>query len=262
MSSTSILLFVALLPIILICLYIYSKDKNKEPVGLLIKLFLLGIISCFVTLALTDAFASLFPRINTNTTEMSFIEVLFYAFFIVALTEEISKWLMVYFMGYKDKEFNELYDIIVYSVFVSLGFACFENVLYVVPSGNLLTGILRAVVSVPGHACDAIAMGYFLSIAKIYHTKGQKELEKKNIYLSIIIPSILHGIYDYCLMSNIDILLLVFILFIILLYFISIKRLKMVAESNAVISYKNAYCPTCGKKVSGPFCKICGTRQV
>ena len=218
MSSISILMFLALLPVIIICLYIYSKDKNKEPVKLLIKLFLLGVCSCFVSLALTYSIESVIPGAKIATTDMEFFEVLAYAFLVVALVEEISKWIMVYFVGYKNKEFNELYDIIVYSVFVSLGFACFENILYVVPSGNLLTGILRALVSVPGHACDAIAMGYFLSIAKIYKARGREELDKKNIIYSILIPTIVNGIYDFCLMSGIDILLIVFIVFIIFLY--------------------------------------------
>ncbi len=262
MSSISILMFLALLPVIIICLYIYSKDKNKEPVKLLIKLFLLGVCSCFVSLALTYSIESVIPGAKIATTDMEFFEVLAYAFLVVALVEEISKWIMVYFVGYKNKEFNELYDIIVYSVFVSLGFACFENILYVVPSGNLLTGILRALVSVPGHACDAIAMGYFLSIAKIYKARGREELEKKNIIYSILIPTILHGIYDFCLMSGIDILLIVFIVFIIFLYILSIKRLKQVAASTAKIVYENTFCPECGHKVKGPFCKNCGTRQV
>ncbi len=262
MSSISILLFVALLPVILICLFVYSKDKNKEPVKLLIKLFCLGIVSCFVTLVITNATTTIIPFFGQDTSKMNFFETMLYAFIAVALIEEFSKWLMVYFAGYKDKEFNELYDIIVYSVFVSLGFACFENLLYVVPSGKLSTGVLRALLSVPGHACDAIFMGYFLSLAKVYRGQGQKAKEKRNIILSIIMPTILHGIYDFCLMSKVTVLILIFIVFVTSLYVFSIRRLKLVETANVKISYDNKYCPNCGIKVSGPFCKNCGTRQV
>ncbi len=262
MSSISILLFLALLPVIAICLFIYEKDKNKEPVKLLVKLFGLGVVSCFVTLAYTNAFGTLIPFVNNDPSKMNFFQVLLYSFLVVALIEEVSKWIMVYFVGYKNKEFNELYDIIVYSVFVSLGFACFENILYVVPSQNIITGIFRALLSVPGHACDAIAMGYFLSIAKIYQIHGRKELEKRSIIYSILVPTILHGIYDFCIMSGITIMLFAFIAFIIALYIISIKKLHIIANSEAKISYRNAFCPECGHKVNGPFCKNCGARQV
>ncbi len=262
MSSVSVLLFIALLPVILICLFIYNKDKNKEPIKLLVKLFCLGIVSCFVTLAITHAASTVIPIFNKETSSMSFLEILIYSFIGVALIEEFSKWIMVYYAGYKDDEFNELYDIIVYSVFVSLGFACFENILYVVPTGKLSTGIMRALLSVPGHACDAIFMGYFLSLAKVYRINGQKEKERKNVLLSIIMPTILHGIYDFCLISKMGILILVFIVFVILLYIFSIKRLKLVATANVKIAYNNKYCSNCGKAVTGPFCKNCGTRQV
>ena len=67
MSSISILLFVALLPVILICLFVYSKDKNKEQVKLLIKLFCLGIVSCFVTLVITNATTTIIPFLFTST---------------------------------------------------------------------------------------------------------------------------------------------------------------------------------------------------
>ena len=34
---------------------------------------------------------------------------------------------MSYYIGYKSKEFDEFYDIVVYAVFVALGFAAFEK---------------------------------------------------------------------------------------------------------------------------------------
>ncbi len=262
MNSISILLFIALLPVILICLFVYSKDKNKEPVKLLIKLFCLGIVSCFVTLILTDATTSIIPLFGANLIDMNFFEVMLYAFIGVAFMEELSKWLMVYFAGYKDKEFNELYDIIVYSVFVSLGFACFENILYILDFGKISTGIMRGLLSVPGHVCYAIYMGYFLSLAKIYKGHGKKSKERKNIILSIIVPTILHGIYDFCIMSKVPILVIVFGIFVITLYIFSVIRLKEIAKADVKIVYDNKYCPNCGIKVSGPFCKNCGTRQV
>mgnify|MGYP002514454572 CR=1 FL=1 len=69
---------------------------------------------------------------------------------------------------------------IVYSVFVSLGFACFENILYVFANQSIAVGISRGILSVPGHACDAVFMGYYLSMAKFYNTLGYHKMENIN----------------------------------------------------------------------------------
>ena len=261
----SFLLFLAVIPVVLILLYVYSKDRNKEPTRLLVKLFLFGIISCFLTLALTDILEQIIPFFAMETEDYSKFQILIYVFIGVALIEEFSKWLMAYLIGYKSDEFDEIYDSIVYAVFVSLGFALFENLLYVFGDKNLLTnvfvGIFRGVLSVPGHACYGLYMGYFLSLAKICSHRGRPDLEKKFLALSIIVPSILHGIYDYCLMSKIDILLLVFFVFVILMFIFSIRRLKKISKDSTKLVIKNKYCSNCGSPVKGLYCSNCGTRQ-
>ena len=261
MDSLAILLFLAVLPVILILLFIYNKDKDKEPIKLLIILFTSGIASCFLVISVSSFLKPFLPFMNMSLEKMDFINTLLYAFIGVALIEETCKWIMLYFFGYNSKDFDELYDIIVYAVFVSLGFACFENLLYVMENSSIMVAVMRAISAVPGHACDAIFMGYYLSIAKQFHYKERYDLEKKNIILSIVIPTILHGIYDFCLMSGLIILILAFIVFVIFLYIISIGKIKEMSIANKKIKFKNKYCGICGTKVTGPFCSNCGARQ-
>ena len=42
----------------------------------------------------------------------------------------------------------------------------------------------------------------------------------KNIILSVLIPMLLHGAYDYFLMSNSSLLFIAFVIFIVLLYIV------------------------------------------
>lgn len=261
MNNLGVMLFLAALPVILILIFVYNKDKAKEPLGLLLKLFGLGIVSCFLVLFVSDILENILPFMRGNLGDKSFIDVLLYSFIGVALVEESCKWLMLYWKGYKSEEFDELYDILVYSVFVSLGFAFFENVLYIIGSQSLFVAILRAISSIPGHACDAVFMGYYLSIAKQCAFKDRKDLERKNIILSIIIPAILHGIYDFCLMSNYTILVVVFIIFVSALYVISLNKLKEISSTNKKIKFRNKFCGKCGAKVEGDFCGRCGAKQ-
>lgn len=261
MSNLTLMLFLAILPVIVILLVVYNKDKTKEPIGLLLQFFGLGILSCYLVLLVSDFLGLFLPFMNMKTEDMTFLDTFLYAFIGVALVEESCKWVMLYFKGYNNKEFDELYDILVYSVFVSLGFAFYENILYVLGNQSISIAIFRAFSAVPGHACDAIFMGYNLSLAKQYHYKNRPDLEKKYKILSVIAPAILHGIYDFCLMSGLAILVLTFIIFIIFLYIISIKKLKELAASNKKIKFQNNFCSKCGTKVEGQFCSRCGTRQ-
>ena len=99
-------------------------------------------------------------------------------------------------------------------------------------------------------------------MAKQYSLKGNKDAEQKNVFYSVLIPAILHGIYDFCLMSGYMILVAVFLVFVIFLYILSLKKLKALSKNNKKIKFKNKFCQVCGKAVTGEFCSRCGTRQV
>ncbi|MBP5679382.1 MAG: PrsW family intramembrane metalloprotease [Bacilli bacterium] len=230
--------------------------------SLLIKLFFAGFGSCILVLVISGILELFLPFMKGSLANKSFIETLLYAFVGVALVEEFSKWFMTYTIGYHHREFDELYDGIVYAIFVSLGFAFIENILYVIQTASINTALLRAISAVPSHACDAIFMGYYLSMAKQYSLKGNKDAEQKNVFYSVLIPAILHGIYDFCLMSGYMILVAVFLVFVIFLYILSLKKLKALSKNNKKIKFKNKFCQVCGKAVTGEFCSRCGTRQV
>lgn len=191
MFTLPLLIFAAIFPIVALCFFIYIKDKNKEPIGLLFLIFFLGLITVFPVVICELVFGLFFPM----NVEKSFLSVFFNVFFGVALYEECFKWLVTKFLGYNNKEFDEVYDIIIYAVFASLGFACFENVLYVLQNG-FGTAIMRAVSSIPGHTCFAIAMGFFFSKAKVAQINGNKSLYTQNLLLSILVPIVLHTFYD------------------------------------------------------------------
>lgn len=260
--GVDILFVLAALPVFIILLIIYKKDRNKEPFKLLISLFLSGFVSCILVLVLSEIMELFLPFMDSKIYSKSFTGVLLYSFIGVALVEEVCKWVMVYLNGYNNKEFDELYDGIVYAIFVSLGFAFVENILYVIKSASLYTALLRAISAVPSHACDAIFMGYYLSIAKHFQIKGKKKGEQKYLIYSVLIPTVLHGIYDFCLMAGYQILVISFIAFVIFLYTISIRKLLLLSNHNRKFVFKNKFCGYCGKAVISEVCSNCGHRQV
>jgi len=181
------LLFISVLPVIIILIYIYYKDKyEKEPLGLLLKAFLGGILSAVATLLLFLPFND-FGMEADNIVAGALIK----AFGWAAVPEEALKFVFLYWIIWKNHNFNEYYDGIVYAVSVSLGFACLENVLYVTQHG-ITVGITRAFLSVPAHALFGVAMGYYLSLARFTHTNTSL-----NLFKSLFYAILLHGIYDF-----------------------------------------------------------------
>ncbi|MGB1308965.1 MAG: PrsW family intramembrane metalloprotease [Oceanihabitans sp.] len=185
-------LLLAIAPVIIIILYIYYKDKyDKEPKSLLFYSFLLGaFISIIVTTLLYVITDYTIPiEIHGNK---SILQLFIKAFFVVALIEEFSKYIIVRYFAQPNKAFNEQFDGIVYAVMVSMGFAATENIIYVI-DGGLETAILRAFTAVPAHATFGILMGYFMGKAKF--NKNKKRLNLVGLLLAVIF----HGTYDFFL---------------------------------------------------------------
>ena len=229
---TLLLLFISIFPVFLIGLYIYKKDKGKEPKTLLLGLFMSGFLSALLVVIIDIVFFLINPDFYKVTlgNNVGFYKLFSTIFFEIAFIEEFSKWIMIKFLGYNNKEFDELYDIIVYSVFVALGFAMIENIFYVLP-GGLSLGLFRALFSVPGHACFGIFMGVFLGLAKTYEKKD-KHLSNLYMMFAILVPTLLHTFYNFCLINGEPWFLLIFVVFIIILYISAIIYSDRIAKDN------------------------------
>lgn len=221
------LIFIAAVPVVLICMYVYAKDTEKEPKTLLKKLMLWGVFS-IIPVIVVELILDVFFKV---TGEEILLKTFLYCFIGIGLIEEGAKWIVSYKIVYKDKEFNEAYDAIVYSVFVSLGFALIENLLYVVSSG-VITGLLRAFTSVPAHTATGVIMGYYLGKSK--KEEINNNFSKSNIYmfLSILLSSMLHTLYDTFAFSKTSNSLWLFIICTICLYIISLVLIKRVSKNN------------------------------
>lgn len=183
-----ILLAIALAPGVAIGLYIYLKDKHeREPIGLLLRAFFYGFLAVLVTFFVTEQLNKVITIDEKNLTEQAI-----HAFIIVALVEELSKFLFVRGLLYNNINFNEPFDGIVYSVMVGMGFATFENLFYVFEDG-VAVGIFRMFTAVPAHGCFAVLMGYFLGKAKFEHRKGYYS------WYALGVATLFHGAYDYSL---------------------------------------------------------------
>lgn len=254
------LLLITILPTIILGKIIYNKDKDKEPLSLLLSLFLYGVFAAILVIVITPIVSLFIPFFAKNIEDLNLFELLIYVFVGIAFIEELAKWFFTYKIAYKTKEFDQLYDVIVYAAFISLGFATFENALYV-STGDLLTGFIRAIASVPGHAFYGVFMGYYLGLAKLTKMNGQNYKSKNYIILSIFIPTLLHGVFDYTLFTEHWLFLFVFIIFVIFLYFSAFKKINQFSRVDSSFNYKTKlFCSKCGLKIEDGYCKNCGSK--
>lgn len=215
------LVLYALAPVVVILIYVYFRDKyEKEPIKLLLKALLAGAV-IVVPVIILERFISFL-----NPFELNPLQGFYRAFFVAGFSEELFKFGALYFLIWKNPNFNEKFDGIVYAVFISLGFAGIENILYV-STGGAEVALMRAWTAVPAHAIFGITMGYYFGIARMY-----PELRKGFLRKSLLIPILLHGVYDFILMAGIPILLALFIPFVIYLYYSGLKRMKVISDSS------------------------------
>ena len=188
------LIICAVLPAAILMGYIYKKDTlEKEPSALLRKLVLFGIVSTIPAIILEAVGSAVLGRIFETD---GFFYAVFMNFLVIAGAEEGVKFFFLKRKSWNSPDFNCQFDGVVYSVFVSLGFALLENILYVLRYG-FSTAIARALLSVPGHACFGVFMGAFYGMAKRYENGGCPQNCQNCLRRSVLIPMLLHGIYDF-----------------------------------------------------------------
>ena len=214
----------ALSPIFICAIYIFIRDKyEKEPVKLLFTGVLYG---AFITAPIvhTQNFVTLFiPNAGW------LMETFYLTFIVAALVEEGYKFLLLFFLVWRNRNFNERFDGIVYGAFISLGFAGIENVLYVFNPelGGVETGLMRAVFSVPGHAIFGIMMGYYFALMKF-----EPQRRFRLLLLAYFVPWALHGTFNFILMSSMSYMMVLFVLFTGYLWVVSFRKMKTHIENS------------------------------
>lgn len=190
-----IMLAAAILPAVILWLYIWKKDSQPEPISWLIKAVLLGVGICIPVVILEIGIEMLLSAAGIVPTNL--IGTTMQAFVVAAIPEETFKLLALWLILRRNPHFDEHFDGIVYAVCIGLGFAAIENVFYILGEEEWMSvAISRALLAVPAHYAFAIFMGYYYSM---YHFV---EHSTKNAICVLLVPIMTHGIYDAIALSS------------------------------------------------------------
>ena len=167
--STIFIILLAVIPAAALMIFIYLTDSNeREPIGLLLGVFGLGILSAIPAVILESIAKLIIDAMFGGLHE--FIYHFITALFGVALIEEFVKFMAAFLPTWRNKNFNYKFDGIVYCLFGSMGFAAIENVLYLFTENtNVVSlGVQRGLLAIPAHAMCAVFMGYYYGNAKFW----------------------------------------------------------------------------------------------
>ena len=232
MTFNPVLLAAAVIAAIYLLIQVEKLDRlEKESPRLLASLVLFGVLA--------TAFASLAEWAGLSILNSLFPEggllydILLY-FGVVAFAEEGAKYFLLKHRTWREPEFNCLFDGVVYGVFVSLGFALWENIRYVAMFG-FSTALIRAVTAIPGHACFGVFMGAWYGMAKrraaVQDWDGSKRMRRR----ALLLPAALHGFYDFAASSGNEWMSLVFLAFVVLMFVRAYRLAKHVAANDEYI---------------------------
>lgn len=232
-SVNPVLIASAVIPAIILMVKVYKSDRlDKEPVSLLVSLVVLGIFSTSIALFL-ERLGGVLLKLLFSENSITFLAV--ENFIVVGLSEEFSKYILLKKKTWNHPSFNCQYDGVVYAVFVSLGFALWENIGYVATYG-LSNALVRAVTAVPGHACFGVFMGTMYGIAKKLEYLGDYNRSYSMRKKAVIIPMIMHGTYDFLASLGSTRVSFAFTGFVILLFVISYRMVKIESSGDQYIN--------------------------
>lgn len=215
MKFNVILIISAVVPAIFLMIRIYRKDKlEKENGRFLWNLVKAGIFSSLIAMISEKILVTLLGKIFDPSSEV--YRILLY-FLVVGISEEGAKYYLLKKNSWNSSEFDCVFDGVIYAVFVSLGFALWENISYVLNFG-LPTAIVRAITAIPGHASFGVFMGVFYSAAKLYEVYGDGMASSRCKVLALLVPILLHGLYDYIATLQVFTENYLFMIFIALLF--------------------------------------------
>ena len=185
------------------------------------------------------------------------VSTLFFSAMIIGAIEESAKFIPLAIWIYKKRFFNEYTDGVIYFAIAGLGFGLPENILYTIQFGAS-AGLARLFLTPLFHSAMTALVGYFLIRNKL----NNKPLW--SIWLYLLAAIVLHGLYDFGLLSQ-NIILAIGSVFLtllatIMLFAMFVKANQLDKNLGKSVVGHNGFCRNCGfpNPDHSLYCTNCG----
>lgn len=179
-----------------VLLYIWLRNQKKEDAlyrKICKKGLLRGLFLSMLMVMVVSSFFYIFEKIISLMGANIYIIDFYHNFIVFALAEELIKYSLLRGLMKKNSYSYSWLDVVCLMMIVGTGFEISEAVFYAF-SGSVGTMLARGFTAM--HCGYGFIMGYFIA-------KSMQTGEKKYTVIGILIPFILHGIYDFFLSDSI-----------------------------------------------------------
>ncbi|QRM28402.1 PrsW family intramembrane metalloprotease [Microvirga sp. VF16] len=189
-------LFSAIFPVVWLGLLLVYASRRRMMAEAANVAFIAGFLS-----ALTVLISFLTASSVAEGNVIGLKGVVAISFLRAALPEEAAKLAVLLTIVYRHEDIQSRLDYILAAGWVSLGFACLENIFYVFGELNgkdsrwLSIAFARAVTAVPSHTITGVLMGCLLA-----RSVDEKAHKIWWIVGAFFAPFLLHGLYDVCVL--------------------------------------------------------------
>ena len=254
-----LVIILALIPALIWFRIWRGKNIGSRAKKYLLVTFGLGSLSVLFVL-LVHYLLEHFPQLDilsfVTSTELPEKEKVLIVLVLVAILEEIAKFLVVYFLDKSKKLINSIHDAIRFSIVAALGFAFAENIYFFFRLGSLISiyqllalFAFRSIITVCGHLIFSGIFGNFYGISKFSEsystqeywgnakkldkrTMSKEELKKKATFFKrftiakgLFFAVILHASFNFFLeLQMVDKVLWLIILGVIFLIYLYKRR--------------------------------------
>lgn len=191
-----IYLLLALTPVFIWMFFYYKKDLHPEPKKMIFKIFILGMIAACLVAILEIAVSKIMIG-------ASFLFIVLQSFLLIALVEEVAKYLVIKINILSSPDLDEPLDIMLYMVISALGFAAIENIVLFFAAEHPYTlmavfniALLRFIGAVFLHTLTSGALGFFIALS-FCSAKNKKLLYFTGFFMAIF----LHGTFNIAIIG-------------------------------------------------------------
>lgn len=189
--------------------YYLGKDLHPEPKKMVLKVFLFGALSTipvfFIEIGLNWLLQKAEP-LSLFELYPVIVSILKW-FIVIALTEEVLKYLTVKLAVFRSHELDEPLDIMLYMAIGSLGFAALENILYlfspvdvlsfsILLKTTLMVSFIRFIGATFLHTLCSALIGYFWAWSLL-----EPQKRKLLIFFGILLAATAHGTYNFSIIT-------------------------------------------------------------